>query len=192
MAEPLETLVYVNRLQKAEMASVFTQNAAFPSSGLRTSLQAAVADVCLDRLVRADGCLRFAWQIAASGEADEETLRAIVSRAYYSVHHSLRSMALWQNKWNPDGHEESIKVFRTLLEDNNFRHRCGLGIDAGDRVLEALANRHVADYSPYNVQRDPPDTRWLRITNGDWGDAAQFNLNLATELSLAAARFIGS
>jgi len=190
--EPLETLVYTDRLLKAEMVAAFNQDAAFPFSGLRASLQAAVADVCLDRLVRADGCLRLARRLAAPGEADEETLRAAISRAYYSVHHSLRSMALWQNKWDPDGHEESIKALKTLLEDNNFRHRSGLLEDTVDRVTEARANRHVADYSPYKVQRDPPNTRWIRITNDSWTDAAQFNLDLAAELSQAAMRFVGS
>lgn len=192
MAEPLETLVYVDRLQKAEMASVFTQNAAFPFSGLRASLRAAIADVCVDRLVRADGCLRLAQQLASSSGADEETLRAAISRAYYSVHHSLRAMALWQNNWDPDGHEESIKAFRTLLEDNNFRLRSGLPEDTGERVIESRVNRHVADYSPYKVQRTPPDTRPIEISNSSWIDAAHFNIALASELSQAGIRFVGS
>lgn len=59
MAQPFEILVYVHRLQASEKEAVFAQDAAFPSSSLRTSLLEAVEDVCLDRLIRADGCLQL-------------------------------------------------------------------------------------------------------------------------------------
>jgi len=191
MPQPLETLIFVHRLTASETAAVFAHDAVFPASGLKPRLLEAIEEACLDRLIRAGGCLDLANRLF-SAAADEETLRAAISRAYYSVHHSLRAMALWQNKWDPDGHEESIQAFRTLLKDSIFRHRSGLPEDAANRVIEARANRHVADYSPYKVQRDPPNTRWIIITNDSWTDAARFNLDLANEISQAALRFVGS
>lgn len=192
MPQPLETLLYVARLTKAEKVAILAHDAAFPSSGLWSSLREGIEDVCVDRLLRADGCLRMARQLAAPAEADEEALRAAIGRAYYSVHHSLRAMALWQNQWDPDGHEESLKQFKVLLEDNGFRHRSGLAADDYERVAEARTNRHVADYSPYDVQRDPPNTGWIGITNGTWADAAQFNIDLADDVFRGAIRCVGS
>ena len=191
MPQPFETLIFVHRLTASEMAAVFAHDAAFPASGLKSRLLEAIEEACLDRLIRADGCLQLANRLY-SVAVDEETLRASIGRAYYSVHHSLRAIALWQNKWDPDGHEESIQAFRTLLKDSNFRHRSGLPEDAANQVIEARANRHVADCSPYKVQRDPPNTRWIITTNDNWADAARFNLDLANEISQAALRFVSS
>lgn len=191
MPQPFETLVYVARLRKEEKAALFAQEAAFPSSGLMVALLEAVEDVCLDRLVRADACLGLARRLA-DGSPDEETLRAAIGRAYYSVHHALRAMALWQNKWDPDGHEESITEFKALLEDRTFRHRSGLTPDVLGRILEARTNRHIADYSSYNIQRNPPQTRWLGITNGSWTDAVQFNIDVADGILQAAVKCVGS
>lgn len=148
----------------------------------------AIADVCVDRLIRAEGCLRLARQLDA---ADEETQRAVVSRAYYSIHHSLRAMALWTNNWDADGHEESIKQFKLLLGDNEFLRTSSLVADDYQRVAEARTNRHVADYSPYIVQREPPKVKWIGITNGNWADAARFNLSLADEVFQAALKCTG-
>ncbi len=123
---------------------------------------------------------------------DEETWRTCIGRAYYSIHHSLRAMALWQNKWDPDSHEETIEQFRTLLKTKAFRNQSGLAEDSYDQVLEARTNRHVADYSPYEVQRDPPRIAWIGITQGSWAEAARFNINLADAVFNAAMRFVGS
>jgi len=191
MAEPLETRVYVNRLRKDEKATAFAYDAVFPSSGVKASLLSAIKDVCDDRLIRAEGCLRLARSLAASS-ADNENLRASIGRAYYCIHHCLRAMALWQNKWDPDGHDESITEFKTLLQDNSFIVRSGFSPDDYKRVAEARTNRHIADYSPYDVQRDPPKTNWVRVTNGSWADAVQFNIGLADEVFQAALKCVGS
>lgn len=191
MPQPFETLVYVARLRKDEKETVFTHQAIFPFSGLRAALLEAVEDVCLDRLVRSDACLALARRLA-DGTPDEETLRAAIGRAYYSIHHALRAIALWQNKWDPDGHDQSIAEFKTLLGDNAFRHRSSLAPDVLERILEARDNRHVADYSPYDVQREPPRTARIGITNNNWTDAAQFNIALADVILQAAVRCVGS
>lgn len=190
MAEPLETRLFIHRLTQAERAGVYAHDVAFPSSGLKASLESAIDDVCVDKLIRADGCLRLAKSLAASG-TDNESQRASIGRAYYSIHHCLRAMVLWQNKWDPDGHEQSLKEFRTLLGDSNFRLRSGLPENTANRVAEARTNRHVADYSPYDFQRDPPDTRRVGISNGSWSDAVQFNIDLADEIFQAAMKCIG-
>ena len=190
MPQPIETLIFVHRLKKAELQAVYAHSSAFPAAGLRASLLEATEEVCLDRLIRADGCLRLARQLAQW--TGEEELRAGIGRAYYSAHHSLRSMSQWYNKWDPDGHQESIKAFKALLTEVDFLRKSGLAVGAEQRVEEAQTNRHIADYSPYDIQRDPPDVRWLRLTNGNWSEALRFNISVADELLQAAVRFVGS
>ncbi len=190
MLEPLETRLFIHRLTQTEKAAVYAHNTAFPSSGLAASFATAIEDVCVDKLIRADGCLRLAQSLAL--DKDNESQRAAIGRAYYSIHHCLRAILLWQNKWDPDGHEKSIEEFRELLKDSAFRIRLGLPENTGNRVAEARTNRHVADYSPYDFQRTPPDTRRVGISNGSWPDAVQFNIDLAKEIFQAAMKCIGS
>ncbi len=190
MPEPIDTLVYVARLSQSEDATLRSLDAAFPGSRLRQSQLAAVPDVCLDRLVRAEGCLEVARSLLANPN-NEEHLRTAVGRAYYSIHHSIRVMALWHNNWDPDGHDGSIQQLKELLKDNNFRHNTGLVIDVWQRVNEAKDNRHVADYSPYNLHRDLKDRNVFAISGWDWLTAANFNVELAEEIVAAASKFIG-
>ena len=190
MAEPLETRLFIHRLTDAEKTAVYAHNKAFPSAGLAASFAVAIEDVCTDKLIRADGCLRLAQSLAL--DTDNESQRAAIGRAYYSIHHCLRAIVLRQNQWDPDGHEKSIEKFRELLKDNAFRNRSGLPENTGNRVTEARMNRHVADYSPYDSQRNPPNTGLEGITNGRWFDAVQFNINLAQEIFQAAMKCIGS
>jgi len=191
MAQPTETLVFVARLTREEKDTIYRQKTAFPGSNVQAQLLAAVDDVCLDRLTRADGCLKVAKQLRQAG--DEESLRASVSRGYYSAHHSIRAMALWHNHWDPDGHEESIRKLKRLLSDNAFLGRSGLAPDMVSHIIEARTNRHVADYSPYAVQRTPPEVRANQtITQNNWGDAANFNIQLAEQFLAAAVKVVGS
>ena len=190
VSEPFETRLFIHRLTQTEKAAVYVHNTAFPSSELAAALASAVEDVCVDKLIRADGCLKLAQHLALG--TDNESLRAAISRAYYCIHHCLRAIALWQGKWDPDGHEQSIEEFWQLLKDTPFRVRLGLPENTGSRVAEARTNRHVADYSPYDFQRTPPDTRPIGITNGCWSDAVQFNISLAEEIFQAAMKRIGS
>jgi len=83
MPQPLETLIFVHRLTASETAAVFAHDAVFPASGLKPRLLEAIEEACLDRLIRAGGCLDLANRLF-SAAADEETLRAAISRAYYS------------------------------------------------------------------------------------------------------------
>ena len=190
MSEPLETRLFIHRLTQTEKAAVYAHNPAFPSSDLAASLASAVEEVCVDKLIRADGCLRLARSLAL--DTDNESLRAAIGRAYYSIHHCLRTIVLWQNKWDPDGHEKSIEEFRELLKESAFRVRLGLPENTRNRVAEARTNRHAADYSPYDFQRTPPDMRPVGISNGSWPDAVQFNIALAEEIFQAAMKCIGS
>jgi len=195
MAEPFETLVFVARLTRGEKDAIFGQAAAFPGSDLALRLVAAIDDVCLDRLLRAEGCLELARTFAsqaAVGANGEELFRTAVGRAYYSAHHSIRGIALWHSHWDPDGHEASIKQLQLLLTDSGFVAKSGLAPDAWKRVVDARTNRHVADYSPYDWQRDPPAVTPVGITGQDWKTAADFNLALAEDLFKAAVRFVGS
>ena len=192
MTDPLK--VYVDRLTAGEKDAALKLDEVCPGADVKARLFAAVEDVCIDRLSRAEGCLSLARYLRgpASGlDPADEYLRGVVSRAYYSIHHSIRSMALWRNKWDPDGHEESIKEFRIMLGDSQFLRATRLTEDAGALVVAARANRHVADYSPYTLQRTPPKTDGVPITGGDWAQAADFNLQVAEDLFRAALRFCG-
>ena len=190
MAEPLETRLFIHRLTSMEKTAVYTHNKAFPSSGLAAAFATALQDVCIDKLIRAEGCLELAQSLAAN--TDNESQRASIGRAYYCIHHCLRAILLWQNKWDPDGHEQSLKEFGVLLQDNAFRNRSGLPPNTEKRVTEARTNRHIADYSPYIFQRNPPDTGRIGISNGSWTDAVQFNIALAQEIFQAAMKCVGS
>lgn len=187
MAAPLTTRYYVARLSAAESRAIFAHINAFTGTDLGTLFQSALQDVCLDRLVRADGCLTLAKQLRK--DMGEESLRASVGRAYYSIHHSLRCIALWENKWDPDGHAESIEQFKILLKNADFQRRSELSEDDLDRVVQTRMNRHVADYSPYDMQRSPHGDE--RIDDGDWEKAAQDNIDMADRLFKAADRILG-
>lgn len=190
MTESIETLLHVARLSQSEDATIRSLDAAFPGSDLRKRQFAAIQDVCMDRLVRAEGCLEVSRFLLAS-LGGEERLRASVGRAYYSIHHSIRIMALWYNNWDPDGHESSIQQLRELLKESKFRHQTGLAMDVWERVGVARDNRHVADYSPYDFQRDSKGRGVIAITGQDWLLAAKFNVHLAEELVTAASKLIG-
>lgn len=190
MAQPQSVLTYVARITRAEKTAMFNHTAAFNATALQVILLDAIEEVCLDRLIRADGCLRLAKLLQL--DTNEEAQRAAVGRAYYSIHHSIRTMALWQNKWDPDGHEESIKEFKKLLSDSSCAHRSGLTVDISERIVTARANRHVADYSPYDEQRDPPDISAVGITGVSWPNAVVFNINVAEQVLTGATKFIGS
>ncbi len=189
MASSFQTLRYVSRLRKSEQEAVFAHDAAFPSSNMKATFLEAVGDVCVDRLIRARNCLDVAKKIVV--DADEEALRTAVGRAYYSVHHSVRAIALYQNKGDPDGHEESIQEFKKLLKDKPFCNRSGLKTDTWTSVVEARSNRHVADYSPYDIQRIFPNG-FESITGGNWTAAAQFNVNCAETIWQAALKIVGA
>lgn len=195
MPAPFETLVFVARLTRGEKDTIFKQASAFPTSDLTSRLDSAIEEVCVDRLSLAEDCLKLARDLTnpvSGAGAGEAQLRAAVGRAYYCMHHSMRAIALWQNQWDPDGHAETIEELKKLLGNNSFRARSGLAADAWTRVVVARTNRHVADYSPYAVQRDPPDVGHVEITGRDWAAAADHNIRVAEELFEAAVRFVGS
>jgi len=194
MPEPFETLIFVARLTRSEKDTIFAQAPSFPGSDLHTRVGRAVEDVCSDRLIRAQRCLEISRDLRdrAAASNDEELFRAAVGRAYYTVHHSVRVMVLWERKWDPDGHAESIEELKTLLKDNSFRGRSGLAADVWRRAEEARTNRNVEDYSPYNVLRDPPATTPVGITGQSWAMAAEFNIDVAQALFDAGYRIIGS
>jgi uncharacterized protein (UPF0332 family) len=193
LPSPLETLIYVARLSADEKDAALTIDRSFPQTGLWARLLSAVEEVAIDRLVRADGCLQVAKLLhtASLGVAGSEELRGAASRAYYSIHHSIRAMCLWQNKWDPDGHEESIRELKKLLTENTFLHRTGLARGVLAEVNEARENRHVADYSPYDFQRNNPGDGFEEITGERWDEAAKLNIDLAERMLAAGFRFVG-
>ena len=55
--EPKKHLVYVSRLSQAEKDQTYDAANVWSDESLRLRLQKTIGDVCLDRLIRADGCL---------------------------------------------------------------------------------------------------------------------------------------
>lgn len=176
-------LVYVSRLSQEEAGAIFNVAKVFQNNQLRSELLVAVGEVAQDRVVRAVSCLKLAKSLYADGK--QESLRTAINRAYYSAHHSIRAMVLrWQNS-DPDGHAESIKVLEGLLKESKFAKLAGLSPTIADDVRNAMNNRHIADYSPYDESRYMLLT--LRITGNNWKKASEFNIHVAEKL-LAAAR----
>jgi uncharacterized protein (UPF0332 family) len=189
MPTPLITLSFVHRITKGELHSVHTYDNVFPGIDLRTALYGAIEDVCIDRLLLAEGFLNVAQQLAKN--PDEASMRTSIGRSYYSVHHSLRTMLLWKNKWDPDGHEQVIEVLKDLLSEASFCASSTLAVDDYENVTEAKKNREIADYSPYETQRKPPSIEVLPLTGNSWTAAAKFNGDLAERYLNSAVKFVG-
>lgn len=186
--------LYVARLSKAEKQSIFEHDMIFPASGIKSDLFAAINDVCYDRLIRAENCLSVAQELRKS--IDEEMLRSSIGRAYYSIHHSLRVIALKEMMYDPDGHDACFDAFDELSRDKKFCQRAGILSNTGvsiitlDHLFESRSNRHVADYSPYSAQRRTAKGEEI-ITNDSWEDAADFNIQLAETLLKSAYHILG-
>ena len=184
-------LVYMSRLSQSEKGEVYSLADIWPGADLRVRLRQAVEDVCLDRLIRAQGCLEVAKSLAPPvSTASVEALRTAIGRGYYSVHHSVRAMCLRRNQWDPDGHGESIEQIRKLLGDPDFQRASGLMPEIVKEISEARDNREVADYSPYDFSRRTDGIGIFPITGLDWRIAAEFNIGLAERLLTAADKVV--
>ena len=182
-------LIHVSRLSQSEKGEVYSLTDIWPEADLRIRLRQAVEDVCLDRLIRAQGCLEVAKSLAAAA-VGSEALRAAIGRGYYSVHHSIRAMCLRRNQWDPDGHGESIEQIRKLLGDPDFQRASGLMPEIVKEISEARDNREIADYSPYDFSRRTGGVGIFPITGLDWRIAADFNIGLAERLLTAADKVV--
>ncbi len=184
-------LIYVSRLSQPEKQEIYALAEVWPEAELRARLRQAVEDVCLDRLIRAQGCLEVAKSLTPStSAASVEELRAAIGRGYYSVHHSIRAMCLRWNQWDPDGHGESTEQMRKLLNDAVFQRASGLMPEIIKEITEARDNREVADYSPYDFSRRTGGVGIFPITGLDWRKAADFNFALAERLLTAATKVV--
>jgi uncharacterized protein (UPF0332 family) len=163
-------------------------------------------------MIRAVSCLEtadflYSSKTPAQSELRPDFLRTVITKAYYSIHHSLRAIAIMENEWEADGHQESISELRRLLKDIDFQKRSGLTDAVIAELAQARDNRSVADYSPYDHSRREVKTNensaltqmpasdiakrdtkvdWVSISDGDWEKAAKFNIDLAQRLLKAA------
>lgn len=184
------SLIHVSRLSQSEKGEVYSRADIWPETDLPARLRQAVEDVCVDRLIRAEGCLGVAVSLASAPTPSVEELRTAVGRAYYSIHHAIRAMCLRRNQWDPDGHGESIEQIRKLLGAPDFQRASGLMPEIVKEVSEARDNREVADYSPYDFSRRTGGIGIFPITGLDWRIAAEFNIGLAERLLAAADRVV--
>src|SRR5262249_4999849 len=153
--------------------------------------RATVHEVALHRVIRADECLRLAQRLYDQSK-DEETLRAVTGRAYYSIHHSLRAMVLYEKDYDPDGHQASIDALADLiLKDSGFRARSGLDLNAAKDISKAKDNREIADYSPFDASRAPNGASKIKLSHRGWLETAKFNLDLAERLVVASIKVVG-
>jgi uncharacterized protein (UPF0332 family) len=204
-ASEKRALVFLSRLNKAERMHLLRASDAFPELSLRDNLSQRVEALATARLLLAEGCLEaaeFVLSRAAGTDCEEHLLRTAVTKAYYSIHHSLRTIALLENGWEFDGHKEVIDEVVDLwkADKNRFRSVSGLPEESLDNLYEARNNRSVADYSPFEFSRrestdehgdesERPESgtiRWTNITGDNWRHAAEFNVKLAKENLIAA------
>ena len=186
------TLVYLSRLTSDDKVSIFRLSDLLITPSLRTNFDGCWRDVMVDRLARAEQCLALAKRLTRSFEgkpASEESLRGAVGRAYYSAHHSIRVLAMHENRYDPDGHADSIDALADLLQSNSFRAKSRLTPKTAEKVREAYDNRCVADYSPYDMSIESGQG-WVFITGNTWPKAAKFNINWAGKLFQAALKVV--
>lgn len=188
-ADTKKWLVYLSRLSQAEKQSLFSLADLAPLAGVDQAAQQSTQDVVSDRLILAEELLKATQR---SGTTDTIACRAAISRAYYSIHHSIRSVLLHQNQHEADGHEAAIKELKRLLDkDNAAKALLDPQASLIRDVAEARDNRVVADYSPYDLSREKGRAEWIPITENDWTKAADFNTKLAERVFNAALKFVG-
>lgn len=188
-----DILVHLFRLSSQEKTAIFQVAKALQTPQVATVFNDCLMEAVFDRMVRAEGCLELAKSLLAQRQQpplEEERIRTVIGRAYYSIHHSIRAMCLHHLEFDPDGHEESIGEFETLLTDNAFRARSGLAPNVVAEIHQGKDNRSIADYSPYDVSRKPNTDVSIRTSN-NWQDALQFNVGLAERIFGAANRITG-
>ena len=191
---PKEMLVYASRLSEKEKIEAFSTGRIFQVPQVAGVVQECITEVVQHRMILAGNLLEVAKRLVhADGllKIDEPNLRTAVNRAYYAIHHSIRAAAMHANGYDPDGHSEAILALTALLGDNAFRAKSGLAAGTDKKVEESKANRGVADYSPFELSRFPGGETRIKITGGNWPDAAKFNLDLADRVLVGCLRFVG-
>ena len=193
MAKPLDddrkSLIFTSRISQSEKNALFAYGEAYPESGLKERFQRTIEPVVLNRMMLAQGALEVARMLLAQPQT-EAVLRAVINRAYYAIHHSIRAIMLYKYQSEADGHEEAIKELENLLKDKTDRARCGLDEFFFERAIEARDNRSIADYSPFDWSRREGTVTWFNLTDDSWKSAAEFNVAVAEQMYIAAYRYL--
>ena len=210
----LEELVYLSRMTQEERQQLYRVDAAFKRFGLKEHALSLKTKLVDDRFIRAKSCLEAAqFLISQAGtvtsDLRKELLRSAVTKGYYSIHHAIRAILLFENGWEEDGHAKALKALAQLLKNEDFRKRSELESGINKELAIARDNRSVADYSPYDfsrreaktkensfqnqqpasdVAREAATVEFIYLTAKDWHGAALHNLDLAQKLIHAANR----
>ena len=182
-----DILLFVSRISAVEKAALFTS--AFQRDDLDKVFKSAIHEVAIQRLVRAEACHNVALILFRLPE--EESLRSAIGRAYYSIHHSIRAMILYELQFDPDGHQASIDALAELLRDNGFRGRSGLQVADAKEISSARDNREIADYSPFDVSRRLAGGNDMRLSHPTWTESAKFNVDLSLRILVASMKVVG-
>jgi uncharacterized protein (UPF0332 family) len=185
-----KSLLFLSRLSKTEKCGLYAIDQAFPELGLGGAFRSRLKEAIAYRL-RLGMEFRLVAERLSKSE-DTGDLRIAINRGYYSVHHSIRAMLLKRDEYETDGHTAAIEELKKILKkDSQEAARIGLDLTIFRKINEAKNNRSVADYSPYVGSRTEATADSISITGNDWRAAAQFNAEIAADVSGVAQRFTG-
>lgn len=150
----LPFLIYCSLLRRAQYKSLQDLNTVQNGTVDMTAIEQAIRAVVTKRLMLSREFLSFSEGLLQSGEGGEIMERNVVSRAYYSAHHAVRALLLFDERGDVDGHREAIEATYDLLK-RNPAVRTLLGAGNAEQFRKdfgrLLERRHLADYYPYGT-----------------------------------------
>ncbi len=157
----LPFLIYCSLLRKAQYRSLRDLNTVQNGTVDMIAIEKAMRDAVTKRLMLSQEFLIFSEELLRSGEGSEIMERNVVSRAYYSAHHAVRALLLFEERGDVDGHREAIEATYDILKRNPAA-RTLLGTGNAEQFRKdfgrLLERRHLADYYPYgtNASNEAP------------------------------------
>ena len=149
----LPFLIYCSLLKKTHYRQLRELSDVHPGAVDMAGVEQAMRDGIEKRLTLAQEFLLFSeGLLPTAGRGDEIASRNAISRAYYAVHHAVRSLLLFEERGDVDGHRESIEAVCALLKRNPAaRSKLGNTEEFRAAFLDLLERRHLADYYPYGA-----------------------------------------
>src|SRR5579883_943784 len=150
--------IYACQLVKGRYGELRQLSRVTPALVDGTNLHDALIESVVDQLLLASEFLSSAKNmLAASPQSSFEIgARNALSRAYYSIHHTVRATARFALQHDPYGHPQSIDAFIDVAHKQKplgtrLTARYGDLTAASRRLKTILEDRHHADYDPYGA-----------------------------------------